>query len=472
MTVTEARDARAATWSRAQLGAALSSPVSLASLTAYRVAFGLLMLAAVARFFAYDWITLHFIEPKFYFPFYGFEWVRPWPGVGMYVHFGLMAVFALGIATGAFYRVSMAAFGLLFTYAHLIDVTNYLNHYYLVSCLCLLMTFLPLHRGLSVDAWRRPALRASTVPAWVLWALRAQVGLVYFFGGVAKLKGDWLLRAEPMKTWLAANGEFPVLGRFFHLDVTAYAMSWAGAIFDLSVVPFLLWRRSRPFAYVAVVVFHVVTARLFQLGLFPWIMIASSALFFPPTWPEAWLKRFGVTSGRWFGADPQRAPAAIPRAAWLLVPYFALHLLIPFRHLAYGGPVCWTEEGYRFSWNVMLMEKDGWTLFHVRDPQSGRTWTVAPKKYLSPEQNKMMSSQPDMILAFAHFLADEFRARGIASPEVRVDAYASLNGRPNARLIDPAVDLAREQDGFAPKRWILPFPSDGSDQTASRQRAP
>jgi vitamin K-dependent gamma-carboxylase len=442
------------------VGAALEAPVSAASLAAFRIAFGLLMFAAVVRFFAHGWIADHFIDRGFYFPFYGFEWVRPWPGVGMYVHFGLMGLFALGVATGTFYRVSVAAFGLLFTYAHLIDVTNYLNHYYLVSCLCLLMTFLPLHRAFSVDAWRTREPGAASVPAWMLWALRAQVGLVYFFGGVAKLKGDWLLRAEPMKTWLAANGEFPILGRLFHYDATAYAMSWAGAAFDLCVVPLLLWRRSRPFAYAAVVAFHVITAGMFQLGLFPWIMIASSTLFFPPTWPQTLLGRLGVKADRWLGAGAGNVSRATPRAAWLLVPYFSLHLLVPFRHLAYPGPVCWTEEGYRFSWNVMLMEKDGWTRFHVRDPQSGQQWTVGPRQYLSAEQNKMMSSQPDMILAFAHFLADEFRAKGIASPEVRVDAYASLNGRPNAQLIDPAVDLAKERDGLAPKRWILPFPSD------------
>ncbi|HWU88567.1 MAG TPA: HTTM domain-containing protein, partial [Kofleriaceae bacterium] len=150
------------------------------------------------------------------------------------------------------------------------------------------------------------------------------------------------------------------------------------------------------------------------------------------------------------------APRAVPA---VLAVHFAIQLAMPLRHLLYPGDVCWTEEGFRFAWNVMLIEKTGTVEAHVTEPATGRRWVVSPGAYLTPYQTRMMSSQPDMILQFAHMVAADFRERGVRDPEVRVDAVASLNGRRRARLVDPTVDLARETDGFAPKRWITPAPS-------------
>jgi hypothetical protein len=325
-----------------------------------------------------------------------------------------------------------------------------------------------------------------------VWALRAQIGLVYVFGGIAKLKPDWLIDAQPMQIWLSANTDVPLLGGLFAAPWMAYAMSWAGAAYDLSIVPLLLWRRTRPVAFAAVVVFHLVTMRLFQLGLFPWIMMASSLVFLPPDWPRrAWARIAARLPGRRdrTAAPPASVPAAaVPAAAApaapaapsparrrlvlaLLGAYFAFHVAMPLRHLLYPGDVLWTEQGFRFSWNVMLMEKDGSVDAQVVEPSTGRRWIVPPTAYLTRYQAKMMSSQPDMILAFAHIVAAEFRARGVRDPEVRVDAVASLNGHRRARLVDPTVDLAREVDGLQPKPWILPRRSGEDARPVSAQRA-
>jgi len=427
-----------------RLREAMLQPVDAASVVAFRAAFGALMLVGVVRYFTHGWIAEYFLRPRHFFPHYGFEWVRPWPGAGMYVHFAAMGVLAALVAAGVRYRACAALFGALFAYAHLIDKTNYLNHYYLVICLSFLLAALP-------------PPRRSTVPAWVPWALRAQVGLVYLFGGIAKLKGDWLAGAQPMKLWLAASTDFPLVGRFLGEPWVAHGASLAGAAFDLSIVPLLLWRRTRPFAYLAVVAFHLVTARLFPLGMFPWIMMAGSLIFLPPDWPRRAMARLGWKLGSSAANGPPVAFAPRRLAFGLLGVYFAFQLLMPLRHLLYPGDVCWTEEGFRFSWNVMLMEKDGSVDFRVTEPSTGKRWVVTPGEYLTRYQAKMLSSQPDMILQLAHVVAEDFRARGVRDPEVRADAFASLNGRRHARLIDPAVDLARESDGLTPKRWILPL---------------
>jgi vitamin K-dependent gamma-carboxylase len=437
-----------------EIRARLQRPVDAAGLAAFRIAFGALLLLATLRSFWKGTIAEYFLVPTYFFKYWGFSWVRPWPGAGMYLHFGLMALCALGITLGYRYRASVLGFTLLFAYAHLIDKTNYLNHYYLVVCVGCLMACLPLAGMWSLDSRREPSVRLGAVPSWMLWLLRAQFGLVYLFGGVAKLNEDWLLRAQPLSLWLGRSSDVPVLGRLFVQPWAPHLMSWAGAAFDLSIVPLLCFRRTRPFAFGAVLVFHLLTARLFPIGLFPYFMLAGSLLFLAPSWPRALLKKRGVEPA----AEPSPGrPGVSPWLAFGVAGFMALQLLLPLRHWLYPGELCWTEQGFRFSWNVMLMEKDAAVDFRVVEPHSGRVFHASPRDYFTPYQIAMMSPQPDMVLEAAQLVARDFRARGVKQPAVYADAFASLNGRPMQRLIDPHVDLAREADGLSNKTWILPM---------------
>ena len=435
-------------------------PVSAASAAVFRITFGLLGFAAVCRFATKGWISELYIEPAYHFTYSGFWWVQPWPSWGMYLHFGLLCLASLGIALGYRYRLSITAFFLLFTYAELIDKTNYLNHYYWVSLASLLMIFLPLHRVASLDAWSNPSQRSCTIPRWVIWVLAAQVGVVYVFGGIAKLNLDWLLHAQPLRIWLYNNGDIPLVGPLLQEVWVAYAMSWAGAAFDLTIVGWLLWRRSRPIAYAVLVVFHVVTWVLFPIGMFPWIMIAGTLVFFPPDWPHRLIARV------------QRRPVAAPhvpppsvsrltplfRAGAVALALFALlQVAVPLRHWAYAGNVRWNEDGYRFSWRVMLTEKTGHIRFLVTDTATGERWMEHPEKYLTPLQAERMAYQPDMILATAHIIAQDAARRG-QNVQVRADSFVTFNGRKRARFVDPEVDLARVEPGLWPKTWVLPTP--------------
>jgi vitamin K-dependent gamma-carboxylase len=447
----------------------LYRPVDVASLAAFRIAFGALLLGAALRYFAHGWIAEYFLIPRHFFTYWGFGWVKPWPGVGMYLHFALMALCGLGVLVGYRYRVSIIGYALLFAYAQLIDKAHYLNHYYLVLCVCGLMACLPLAGAWSVDALRDAAVRRSRVPTWMLWALRAQFGLVYFFGGIAKLNGDWLLRAQPLSLWLARSSDLPLVGGLLSTSWAAYLMSWAGALFDLSVVPFLLWRRSRVFAFVALVVFHLLTARLFPIGLFPYFMIGGATLFFEPSWPRRLLGRLGYGAARAgeLTSTGTGAGAGAGGGTWLFALYFAVQLVVPLRHWLYPGQMCWSEQGFRYSWNVMLMEKNGAVDFRVREPSTGRVFQVSPRDYFTPYQTAMMSPQPDMVLEAAGVIAADYRARGVRAPAVYADAFAALNGRPMQRLIDPRVDLAREVDGLSNKTWILPMTSSPESRVAA-----
>jgi hypothetical protein len=124
--------------------------------------------------------------------------------------------------------------------------------------------------------------------------------------------------------------------------------------------------------------------------------------------------------------------------------------------LLYDGNLCWTEEGYRFSWRVMLMEKAGTATFYVRDGEDGREGSVINHQFLNPHQEKQMAMQPDLILQYAHYLEDHYRQQGMQDPKVRAEVLVTLNARPASLLVDPQMDLTLLKDGWAPKEWILP----------------
>ena len=54
-------------------------------------------------------------------------------------------------------------------------------------------------------------------------------------------------------------------------------------------------------------------------------------------------------------------------------------------------------------------------------------------------------------------LAELKRREGYENVEVRARAMVSLNGREPQLLIDPNVDLAKEDVGLLPVRWIVPL---------------
>ena len=446
--VAERSEARTEAPRKAGLAAALGRPVPLGSLAAYRILFGALLFASTIRFMANGWIDVFYVQSTTHFTYWGFGWVRVLPEWAMYALYGGIAASALLVALGLFYRVAIVAFLLMFGYAELIDVTNYLNHYYLVMLMGGLMAFLPMHARWSLDALRTPLPREA--PAWMLHLLRFQVGVVYVHAGLAKAGADWLLHAQPLRIWLQARSETPVLGTLFAQEWTAHLFSWAGFLFDTTIVVWLLWRRTRPLAFCAVLVFHGLTHVLFEIGIFPFLMALNATLFFAPDWPSRLRGRAPEPVGG-DGRLPGR-PVVLAFAA-----FAAFQVLFPLRSWLYGGDVLWHEQGMRWSWKVMVREKIGRVTFHVRDRAGGRAWQVSPSRYLIGRQELEMSGQPDLILQLAHRIAADERKNG-RDVEVRAEAHVSLNGRPSRLMIDPNVDLARVPDGLAPARWILPAP--------------
>lgn len=440
----------------------LTRPLDIAALVVFRILFGVLMCGGTLRFMSSNWIELFYIQPDFHFKYWGFEWVQVPGATGLYLLYGGIALSAALVALGAFYRIAIISFWCLFTYAELMDVTYYLNHYYFVSLLALILCFLSPHRAWSVDAWRNPGLRRTHLPAWQTYSLRFQVAVLYFYAGLAKLEPDWLLHAQPLNIWLPPLGGMPFLGPFLEQPWAHYAFSWFAFLFDTTIVAFLLWRRTRVAAFVIVLVFHLFTHLFFNIGLFPLIMILAVLVFFEPDWPRRRLVPWRVSRGE----APVRALDTLTSARWqpagalfalAAAGYCAVQVLMPLRHWLYPGPVLWNEQGMRFSWRVMLREKSGSLQYRVVDRQ-GDSRLVTPHDYLNELQYREMAGQPDLILQLAHRIRDDFEAAGFGPVEVYADSRVSLNGRAAQPMIDPSVDLARVEDGLQVANWITAAP--------------
>lgn len=439
----------------AQLWSRAHAPVAPGSLVAFRVLFGLLGFFGAARFLAYGWVDRFFVQPTHFFTYPGFGWVQPLSPIGMEATFWVLAVLGLCIAAGLFYRVAIVLFFVLFTYVELIDVTNYLNHYYLVSLLALWMCFMPLSSRGSVDARMGLPFRDGALRRWMIVALRLQVGVVYVHAGLAKLTGDWLLHGQPLGIWMAARTDTPILGPLLGEPWVAFAMSWAGFLYDTTIPLWLSWRRTRLPAFLLLLTFHGFTHLLFTIGLFPLIMTCAATIFFDPSWPGRFVRGFRQEPA------PARTPpmrGARATLAAIGVAFACFQVLFPLRAHLYDGNVLWHEQGMRWSWRVLCREKAGAVTYRVRWGGRRREALVYPSRYLTDHQEREMAGQPDLILQLAHRIEDELGSEGREAVEVRVDALASLNGRPPAPLIDPEVDLTTVSDSIAPASWITPAP--------------
>lgn len=442
----------AAWWFRFR--ARLFRPEDAASLGALRVAFGLLMAWEVLRFFQHGWIWRYYIDPPFHFTYYGFEWVRPLPGAGMYVLFAVMGVLALMVAAGLFFRPAIIGFTLCFAYVFLCEQARYLNHFYLIILVGLLLSVTDGNRWMSLD--RRFFGRPSVVPFWQIFLLRAQLFIVYFYAGVAKLNPDWL-RGEPLRLWLEGRASYPFIGPLLAQEVSIWIIAYGGLLFDLGIGFLLVYRRTRTLGMVLALLFHATNNFLFRIGVFPFLALAYTLIFLDPDWPRRFLYDLG------FGGKPKpppHPPEGFPiRASVLggLAVYLALQALIPLRHWLYPGDVNWTEEGHRFSWRMKLRDKESRIAFSVRDPDTDREAAVNLYRYARPWQIQAMMDRPDMVLQMAHRIAHVTRATsGVARPEVYARVRCSLNGAPEADLIDPQVNLAAVRRGLGRSTWILP----------------
>ena len=412
-------------------------------------------------------VVAYYIEPSFHFYYSGFEWVKPLPGQGMVYLFCILIIAATALAAGAFYRVTSVIVFSILAYVFLIERSLYLNHDYLITMVAGALIILPANAKWSIDVLRIPNLRSETTEVWQLGFVRFLVGMPYFFGGIAKLNADWL-RGHPMAEVLASKADRSLFGPWYATDSAAYFFSYGGLFFDLLVVPALLYRRTRLVAFVVAILFHLSNHFMFRIGVFPWFMIFSTFVFLQPGWirklmgwsplgivntqsratSQSSLWQMGPSYFRAFFQSPKRIAVAA---------FIFIQCALPLRVWLVAGDVSWHEVSHYFSWRMLLRGKSVAVQYFVSDPITGRTGTVDPRSFISGFQAHRFAKNPEMIRQLAVHMDRQLKELGIPEVEVRVLAYAALNGRKPALLIDPDADLSEVQPvgWFKKPDWIL-----------------
>lgn len=420
-------------------------------LIVFRIIFGLLCFLESFGAVLTGWVRRTLVEPQFTFSFIGFEWLQPLPGNWMYVYYIVMSVFGLLIMVGYKYRFSMLMFAVMWTASYLMQKSSYNNHYYLLFILSFLMVFLPAHRYASVDVKQNPELKSISMPSWCKWIFVIQLFILYTYASIAKLYPEWL-DSSVVALLMKDKASYPIIGNLLQNSTVHYIIAYGGIFFDGLIIPLLLFKPTRKYAFFASIFFHLFNSIVFQIGIFPYLSLAFSLFFFQPkTVQSIFLKR-----KPFYNAGEIIVPSNRQLLISVFSVYFIIHLALPLRHHFFEDDVLWTEEGHRLSWRMMLRAKYGRTTYSVIDAKTNTIIPIKLDDFLTKKQQNGASTKPDIIWQFAQHLKQHFAQKDVAV-KVFVRANVSVNGKPSKSLIDPTVDLANEPwHHFKHHDWILP----------------
>ncbi|XP_077505584.1 gamma-glutamyl carboxylase [Amblyomma americanum] len=411
-----------------------------------------------------------------------FSFLKPLPLEGMYCVQLLMLLGAVGITTGAFFRKSCLAFLLPYWFIFLLEKSRWNNHTYLYGLIAMLLSVTGAHRLWSIDCWRKQFLRNTDIPRWNYVLLRSQVFLVYFIAGLKKTDRDWI-----------GGHSMEGLGRHWVFDlfklvlteeqVDSYVVHWGGFLLDLTVGFLMVASAVRPFGVLFCVLFNAMNSRMFSIGMFPYVMIVLSTIFFDCSWPKklsaALPQRIknlipDLCAPRpdmnncWYPAQSKgNDPCAGSRWAerrlrrWRLTTFFlclhlALQLFLPYSHGLTKGYNTWTQGSYGYSWDMMIHK---WRPVHVKlllyDNATHKAHFLDPEKFTNSTR---WHHQADMVVQFAHCIRNRVRQEfGMRDVEIYVDVWMSLNGRFAQRMYDPTVNILEQPwSPFSEVPWVLP----------------
>ncbi len=429
----------------------LFKKIDNAQLIVFRVFYGILVCCECFGAIGTGWVRRTLIEPKFTFSFIGFEWLQPLPSNGMYIYFFVMGLAGVLITVGYKYRYSALAFAIMWSGVYLMQKTSYNNHYYLLMLLAFIMAFLPANKSFSLDAHFNKSIRSDSMYNYVRWIIILQLFIVYTYASVAKLYGDWF-DTSVIEVLMKGKKDYFLIGEFLQEKWVHKMIAAFGILFDLLVVPALLWKPTRKIAFGASIFFHLFNSYVFRIGIFPYLSLAFIVFFFDPqTIRNIFLKKKKV--------EIPKEVATPKRHQWvlgILSIYFIVQLLLPLRHHTFPDDVLWTEEGHRLSWRMMLRSRSGNVVVYVVDKATKKRTTVKLNDYVTKKQRRKVACYPDFTWQFAQHLKKEYAAKG-QDIEVYVRNKVRVNQGEFQEFIDPEVDLASVPwKHFSHNEWIRP----------------
>jgi len=389
-----------------------------------------------------------YIDAQVHFPFYGLEFIKPLPGLWMYLLFTIIALAGLGVMLGYRYRISLALFFILHLYVFLIDIVYTLNKFYLFLILAFVLFFMEAHRYWSTDVKQGRVTPLITVPRWNILLIQIFYGVIYTYSGISKINPDWLFHGQPLRTFFSYKPIFAALPDAA-FNAVVFGFTYCGMMFDLSIIWLLTFRKTRLFGNLLQGSFHTLNFLLLGIGTLSIFMAITTWLLFPTSWL---VKKIGLEE--YEGLESMKKSQLI---TGLLGVFLLINVLLPNRHYLSQSNVNLSEKGHRFSWRLMTRTKSGSTsLFIIKDKKSEEQWVINPHKYLTSRQYRKMSGETDLVLVFAHWLRDEWNRKGFVV-EVYAQINVKLNGRERQLLVDPELDLTTVSRSVINDELTLPL---------------
>ena len=418
-------------------------------LIVFRILFGFLIACESFGAILTGWVKRVLTDPQFTFSFIGFEWLQPLPGFGMYFYFVLMGFFGLAIMLGYRYRIAITSYTILWAGVYFMQKSSYNNHYYLLLLISFLLIFLPATRYASLDVKQNRVSEEKTMPYWISLLFIIQVGIVYVFASLAKFYPDWL-DGTFTKNLLSGTTSRPFFLELFSQKWFYLFIAYAGILFDLLIVPFLLFKKTRTLALIASVIFHIFNSITLQIGIFPFFALTFALFFYEP---ETIRRLFLRKKPKLEDENLSQNLYGKRIVYFLMIPYLIIQIALPLRHHFIEGDVLWTEEGHRLSWRMMLRERNGYITIQIKDLKTGSVSIYNYRKNLTNKQAQNLATKPDFIWQYCQRIKEEYKGKPIA---IYIDCKNSINRKEYKSLIDPNYDMAKaEWNYFAHNEWIL-----------------
>ncbi|MGN7439054.1 MAG: HTTM domain-containing protein [Alcanivorax sp.] len=446
-------------WNNFQSG--LFEQKDAASLAFFRIVLGVMLMHDALKIFPIEMGNYAITEFRPYY--YGFGWVQAnLTLITICVNTLPFAVFCVTI--GLFYRIAMPITAIILTYMFLIYPEHYLNHYYMLILFCTLMSFIPANKIWSIDSLikNKQTKNETTVPAWSYWLLKMQTEVILVYAGLVKINWDWL-QLQPLGSWVRLGFfDVPIIGPIFFFDPVVAIGAYGVIILHVFGAPLLFWDKARPWVFGVYTCFHLTNSALFNIGIFPFMTIGATLLFFNPNWPRLWIKKLKPTTDKVVKIYEGVRSFSIPKKVFLIFTFtwVAIQIITPIPALFSDNlKTAWHGHKDLFAWRMMLNDRAiNTAMYVVHIPQRRRIEFIPLRKYLSARQCTRVAWRPNMSVQFANYLEEEYKQK-YAATDVRVHAYILLavNFREPALWADPTLNLADYEPKFGIHEWILPL---------------
>ncbi|MGE0636085.1 MAG: HTTM domain-containing protein [Bacteroidia bacterium] len=423
-------------------------------LSLFRILFFGFIALELIQFRKRDYFQAFLVDARVRFPYEFFPFDVEFTAQGFTSLFAITLISAVFCSAGLFFRYSKWVFTLSFGFLFFQDKMLWNNHWYLFFLVGFLALFMKLENSLSLDALVNPKIKNAYSPRWYFEILKLQIFVVYFFAGIAKLNYDWLVETEPIGTFIKQRENYFLLGWLFSIDSAKYFFAYSGIIYDLCIGFLLFSSRFKKLGIVLTFIFNIINSIIFDIGMFPFIMLACNYLFvFQHSIDEK--KSHKNTKS----TQQLSKPIMQNGLFYFLIFYSSFQLIFPMRQFLYKGNPSWIGICERFSWRMMIQNKVPVKYdFYISEKSTGKNKRIDLRTFLFPPQIMAQVVFPDMIPQTAMAIQKDAEKAGLINPEIKAEIIVSLNKRKPQSLVDSTLNLSEQKaDLFKPPLWVVPL---------------